>query len=666
MKKITLSAGLFSACLLLLGCSNQAKTTTDSITTTSNVETTTVATTTNLPTTTDVISTSVDTTTNVDTTTEDVSTTTSDVATTTVVPTTTAATTTVAPTTTVNTTTAVQTTTENTTTVATTTNPISTTTEEVSTTTDIITTTDVITTTEDVSTTTTDTTPIVLKDTEVIMVGDSTMTAFTDAYYLPRYGYGTQMSNYFDSKATFNNLALSGRSSLSYMKDSEYTTMKNSLDSGDYLIIGFGHNDEKYGDDDRFRSADYDTIEDALADENSFASSLYNNYIKVAQDKGATPILATPITRLDSSNNYTGSVVHNTSYGNYQQTIIDLAEKLDLAVIDLTTATSSQYKSLGYDEAIYYHAILKGEYDTDGTTIKPVLSSVDATHINIYGAKYVAYTFSELLKDTNSYLKNYVKADNVAPTKENDLVPNSSYVPLSCSSVNWSTYSADAAFKTTTDGIYGTAFGDTGGSPAGKGFTATETSDGVFYVGQGTSGSAAGKISASTFGFAYAFKQIAFKENYTITAEAEVKTLLSGTTNQCGFGLMIRDDCYTPQKDQSITSNCICAGVLAQSGAYANMQYVNDKLSLSDANGKSYTTTMYSTGSTAKFTIVRNGQSITATTEYLGNTYTSTYVDFDLQAIDFDYYYLGMWSTRGTLVEFTNVTYTMTGEYTGA
>ena len=650
MKKITISLGLLGSCLLLAACSN-GKTTTGS---NQSKETTTLGTTTTVDTTT-VAPTTVNTTTVVPTTT---------VNTTTVAPTTTVNTTTVVPTTTVNTTTVAPTTTVDTTTVDTTTVAPTTTVNTTTVDTTTVNTTTVVPTTTDEATTTSEL-PIVLKDTEIIMVGDSTMCSFSDSYYYPRYGYGTQMSNYFDSKAKVTNLAISGRSSLSFINETAYQTMLNNLDEGDYLVIGFGHNDEKSDDLTRFRSCNYSSIDDALNDENSFASSLYNNYIKKALDKGATPILATPITRLDSTNNYTGSVVHNTSNGNYTQTIIDLAEKYDLTCIDLTKETSEEYKSLGYNEAIYYHAMTKGAYDTDGTTIVPVLSSVDTTHINIYGAKFVSYEFATLLGDTDCYLKNYVKADIEKPTKENDLVENKNYVPLAYTAVDWSSYKPTAEFTTKTTGIYGTAFGDTGGSPASKGFVAKEAEEGVFSVGQGTNETAAGKITSTSFGFAYAFKQIAVSDNYTITAEAKVTKLLTSATKQVGFGLMIRDDCYTPVKDASITSNCICASVynMSGSGLSFNFSYENDKYVAGNAQTSE---SMYSVDSTAKFTIVRNGQNITITTDYNGKTYTNTYIDFDLQAIDFNNYYLGMFATRGTIVEFSNVTYTYNGEYTGA
>ncbi len=149
----------------------------------------------------------------------------------------------------------------------------------------------------------------------VWMVGDSTVSSFNDAYYYPRYGYGTQLQNYLDGYYTVNNIALSGRSSKSFMvskddpkvESNEYKALKAGIKSGDILIIGFGHNDAKQGEDDRFTdpTGDWQT-------EGSFAKSLYDNYVKVAEDAGATAIICTPIVRR-STGEYTGTNIHITT-----------------------------------------------------------------------------------------------------------------------------------------------------------------------------------------------------------------------------------------------------------------------------------------------------------------------------------------------------------------
>ena len=44
----------------------------------------------------------------------------------------------------------------------------------------------------------------------------------------------------------------------------------------------------------------------------------------MAIDKGATPLLCTPIVRANKDNNYEGSSGHITATGDYRQAIIDL------------------------------------------------------------------------------------------------------------------------------------------------------------------------------------------------------------------------------------------------------------------------------------------------------------------------------------------------------
>jgi hypothetical protein len=65
-------------------------------------------------------------------------------------------------------------------------------------------------------------------------------------------------------------------------------------------------------------------------------------------------------------------------------------------------------------------------------------------------------------------------------------------------------------------------------------------------------------------------------------------------------------------------------------------------------------------------TIERVGQVVNVSVVYNGQTYTATHTDFDFFAVDTEYMYVGMFSTRGTVVEFTNVVFTITGESQGA
>ena len=86
---------------------------------------------------------------------------------------------------------------------------------------------------------------------------------------------------------------------------SSYNTLMNGSDtvpalgdaSGDkFLIIGFGHNDEKT------EPARYTNPNGDYKTEGSFANSLYVNYIQPALERGVIPVVCTPIARLTNEN----------------------------------------------------------------------------------------------------------------------------------------------------------------------------------------------------------------------------------------------------------------------------------------------------------------------------------------------------------------------------
>ena len=80
---------------------------------------------------------------------------------------------------------------------------------------------------------------------KIIMLGDSTVSKFNDvSYYYPRYGYGVLLTEYVNNIEVLN-LALSGRSSKSFLVENNYQEFLDKVEMGDFVIIGFGHNDER-------------------------------------------------------------------------------------------------------------------------------------------------------------------------------------------------------------------------------------------------------------------------------------------------------------------------------------------------------------------------------------------------------------------------------------
>ena len=240
----------------------------------------------------------------------------------------------------------------------------------------------------------------------VYLVGDSTVCYYDENYSIPynRYGWGMKLADMYNN-VNVQNLALSGRSSRSFLAETYYQTLVNNIGAGDYLFIQFGHNDEKtdeatYPGLGTYPGLDFSTLDSEgknSSGQYSYEWILLNKYIKVAQDKGAVPVLVTPITRraLDGQANYQQHVP-------YQEAMIALGEQYNVPVIDMTTLTTQLYTSLynygGADETAKMHCYA----DTAQTTI-------DNTHLSNAGAAKIASMIAEQTKVLGLSLGDYAK-----------------------------------------------------------------------------------------------------------------------------------------------------------------------------------------------------------------------------------------------------------------
>ena len=491
--------------------------------------------------------------------------------------------------------------------------------------------------------------------TTVYMVGDSTMCNYDplDSYYYPRYGYGTQLNKYLDSDyVTVKNLAMSGRSSYSFLSESNYSTLLNNISKGDYLIIGWGHNDEKYGTS-TYRNAKYDSIEKALQDKDSFQTCLYENYIKVAENKGAYPILATPIVRYDATFNYTGDKIHNTQYGDYRQAIIDVASYYEIPYVDLTTITKDIYKE-EKENALLYHAIYSGTDESQGAL--PNMQAFDATHINYYGANMVSYNFVRELSKTDSTLKYYINSNIEKPTVD-ILQKYEKYTWSEYKSPNLTTYSKKYT-DSNNETWYSTVFGNL---KVAQG-TITQNENNTFTL-QTTS--TYGKFESKGDGFAFLFKQLPQNKNFKLEGKITIDSY--SNTKQGGFGIMLRDDCYINQPDSDATvgktTNFGACGFIANDPATTGNIFFNR---YNTSLTKSDSINAFSNGDVISVSLQQNGQNLILNLTYNGTTYSHTYVDYSFNSKDTDYIYCGFFSNRGNKITVSDIKYTDLGENQGA
>ena len=334
------------------------------------------------------------------------------------------------------------------------------------------------------------------------VIGDSTVSSFEDKYYYPRYGYGTMLDKYLNDNVKVVNIALSGRSSKSYLSEPEYNTLINGMKQGDYLLIGFGHNDEKT-EKERYTSpvGDYMT-------EGTFANTLYVNYIRKARNAGCYPILCTPIVRRSASGEWKATELHITQDvaqykgGDYALAVRELGKAVGVPVIDMTQLTRDEYEKLGSDNTIYLHA-----WPSNNKL------SVDNTHTNIWGARVNAYMIMSAVKELNisGLSENVVNIDNnPLDYKEKFLVSNKDYVP-----VVFSDKLPDSRLFKDYGEYKAAVFGDVLGEVDDTDFTLGTDANGDMNIAVRNN---RGKISAVTDGIAMYYKKVDITEHFTLTA----------------------------------------------------------------------------------------------------------------------------------------------------
>ena len=483
------------------------------------------------------------------------------------------------------------------------------------------------------------------------LIGDSTVAKFNDVtYYYSRFGYGTKLDNYFKD-INIINLALSGRSSKSFLKEENYNKFYNNVKKGDYLLLAFGHNDEKFDDPARFTQANLD-----INNSNSFKFHLYNYYIKRAKEVGCEVILATPIVRLNKNNIYKNLEIHDTEFGNYQKCIIELAKELNLLCVDLTQMTLDYVIQRGYNQAALTHAITNGKKENN--EIVPDLLTTDNTHLNEYGADLVAYYFAVGINNSNSGLKNYLKEEIKMPLISS-LKINPTFIYKEYKVPDLKNYKPPYQFDTKTDNIYGTAFGNTNGKPNDPifGYYACKDDD-KYLVGQ-NSNILNGKIQTSGDAISFLFKQISINKNFYIEGNIKIKSFKP--TKETGFGLMLRDDCYINQEEENynIATNYIACGLLtAEKNTYINFSRENPSLIKKYNSFDGY----YKENEDVFVSLKRVGQAVDIYLSYNGKEYKKNFVDFDLVSKDNNYMYVGFFATKGTLIEIDNIKFEIIGD----
>ncbi len=233
------------------------------------------------------------------------------------------------------------------------------------------------------------------KVTTIYLIGDSTVANYQlESDYLqkrhPVHGWGQVFQSFFTKagikevrnliktdSVVVDDRAKGGRSTRTFFQEGRWREIYNRLQKGDLVMIQFGHNDGAVDKTER-----YVNIEGY--------KEFLRLYVNQTREKGATPILLTPVNRNYPWKDGKLSNVH----GEYPEAVKEIAKELNVKLIDLTQLSIDAFTEKGqeYVTKTYFMNLEKGVYQAypDGQK--------DNTHFQKAGAQAVAQLVFNAMK----------------------------------------------------------------------------------------------------------------------------------------------------------------------------------------------------------------------------------------------------------------------------
>lgn len=211
----------------------------------------------------------------------------------------------------------------------------------------------------------------------IFVVGDSTSSAYQQSER-PRAGWGQALPLLLGPQATVFDYAWSGASSKSFADAGLLDRVLALMQRGDYLLISFGHNDEKVTDPAR------GTLPDSTFKE------YLSRYVDGARARGGKPVLVTPVER----RRFDGFGIAKDSHGAYPQAVRELAAATGTPLVDLTASSKALWQELGPEGTKEQFLFL-----APGEHPQYPQGSEDNTHFHAAGALSVARLVAREMQD---------------------------------------------------------------------------------------------------------------------------------------------------------------------------------------------------------------------------------------------------------------------------
>ena len=239
------------------------------------------------------------------------------------------------------------------------------------------------------------------KSTTIFVIGDSTAANKDISDGKQERGWAMALQCYFDDHIVVDNHAVNGRSSKSFIDEGRWDKVLSLIKPGDYVIIQFGHNDEK-------------SQPNRHTDPGSTFDYNLARFVRETREHGGIPVLMNSVVRRnflvkvpliaddeqlrnttfsDGAKTVEGDTLIDT-HGLYRIAPRDVAQRMNCHFIDANRITHDLEQSLGTEGSKALHM-----WFLPGTEPSEPKGKQDNTHYNVYGAHVVARLLSDALCD---------------------------------------------------------------------------------------------------------------------------------------------------------------------------------------------------------------------------------------------------------------------------
>ena len=248
----------------------------------------------------------------------------------------------------------------------------------------------------------------------VFMIGDSTMANKPLTKENQERGWGQMLPVYLQGQIKVVNHAVNGRSRKSFIDEGRWDKVMSLIRPGDYVIIQFGHNDEKVKSPDRY------TVPGGSFDDN------LRRFVNDTRSKGATPVLMNSIVRRnfppqsmldvasesdDKQKEWKGSypeegVILVDTHGAYLDSPRNVAKETGVTFIDMNKLTHELVQSLGAGNSRdLFMWIPAGTYEFCPK------GKIDNTHLTVIGGLMVSRLAVNAIARQIPELRRYIRPE---------------------------------------------------------------------------------------------------------------------------------------------------------------------------------------------------------------------------------------------------------------